>query len=65
MRNDNVVDKAIYPHECRLRDHTYSAPLFVKVVYKRGDQTVRTSGVEIGKIPIMLRSNKCGTPVED
>lgn len=59
----NSLDKSIFPHECRLRDHTYSAPIFVKILYQRGTQKIRTGGIEIGRIPIMLRSNKCVAPV--
>jgi DNA-directed RNA polymerase III subunit RPC2 len=49
----------ITPHECRLRDITYSAPLLVHIKYTRGSQIVERRNVEIGRIPIMLRSNKC------
>jgi DNA-directed RNA polymerase III subunit RPC2 len=59
-RNDaDSISKAITPHECRLRDMTYSAPIHVSVEYTRGNKIVRRKGVLIGKIPIMLRSNKC------
>ncbi|AGO12973.1 AaceriADL275Cp [[Ashbya] aceris (nom. inval.)] len=47
------------PHECRLRDMTYSAPIFVDIEYTRGRSIVLHKDVEIGKMPIMLRSNKC------
>ncbi|CDO95254.1 unnamed protein product [Kluyveromyces dobzhanskii CBS 2104] len=47
------------PHECRLRDMTYSTPIFVDIEYTRGRSIVLHRDVEIGKMPIMLRSNKC------
>ncbi|CCH43851.1 DNA-directed RNA polymerase III subunit [Wickerhamomyces ciferrii] len=47
------------PHECRLRDMTYSAPIYVDVEYTRGRKIIMHKGLEIGKMPIMLRSNKC------
>ena len=47
------------PFECRLRDCTYSAPLFVNVKYTRQRQIVTKNGIQIGRIPIMLRSEKC------
>ncbi|KDN36391.1 beta and beta-prime subunits of DNA dependent RNA-polymerase [Tilletiaria anomala UBC 951] len=47
------------PQECRLRDITYSAPIFVDVEYTRGGKIIRRRHIEIGRIPIMLRSNKC------
>ncbi|KAI8870494.1 DNA-directed RNA polymerase III 130 kDa polypeptide [Ramicandelaber brevisporus] len=52
-------DKSITPHECRMRDLTYAADICVDVEYLRGHQRVRQRGVVIGKLPIMLRSNKC------
>lgn len=56
------------PHYCRLRDCTYSAPLYVDIKYpairtldnKRVDKVmVRKLKVQIGRIPIMLQSEKC------
>ncbi|KAG5420472.1 RET1 [Candida metapsilosis] len=47
------------PHECRLRDLTYSAPIYVDVEYTRGRKIIRHYDLEIGRMPIMLRSNKC------
>lgn len=58
-RDENAVDLAITPHECRLRDLTYAAPIFVDVEYTRQTQLVKCEGIEIGRIPIMLRSDKC------
>ncbi|KAH7098892.1 DNA-directed RNA polymerase [Auriculariales sp. MPI-PUGE-AT-0066] len=49
----DTFDHSITPHECRLRDTTYSAPILVTVQYTRG-KTYR-----VGRIPVMLRSNKC------
>lgn len=49
----------ISPHECRLRDMTYSAPIKVDVEYTRGNQRVLRSGIVIGRMPIMLRSSRC------
>lgn len=52
------------PNEARLRNLTYSAPLYVdisKTVFKDGEDEVKTthSKTFIGKIPIMLRSTYC------
>lgn len=47
------------PHECRLRDLTYSAPIYVDVEYTRGKKIIIHRDLEIGRMPIMLRSNKC------
>lgn len=59
-RNDpDAIDKTISPHECRLRDVTYSADIYVNIEYTRGQKIVRRKNVSIGRLPIMLRSNKC------
>ncbi len=51
--------KSVTPHDCRLRDMTYSAPITVDIEYTRGQQRVIRNGLPIGKMPIMLRSSKC------
>lgn len=50
---------SITPHECRLRDLSYSAPIRVDLKYARGKVEVVSKGIIIGKLPVMLRSNKC------
>ncbi|MCO5610407.1 hypothetical protein L7F22_064643 [Adiantum nelumboides] len=55
----DATNKEVFPHECRLRDMTYSAPILVKIEYYRGGKTVRRRNVCIGKLPNMLRSNRC------
>ncbi|KAJ7875392.1 hypothetical protein B0H14DRAFT_2716472 [Mycena olivaceomarginata] len=52
------LTKGVTPHECRLRDITYSAPIVVTIHYTRGRNIVQRN-VNIGRIPIMLRSSKC------
>jgi DNA-directed RNA polymerase III subunit RPC2 len=47
------------PFQCRLRDCTYSAPIYVNVRYTRGRQIVVKKKLMIGRMPIMLRSQKC------
>ncbi|CAG5113129.1 Oidioi.mRNA.OKI2018_I69.chr2.g7269.t1.cds [Oikopleura dioica] len=51
--------EAITPHECRLRDMTYSAPIKVDVTYVRDNQIRKARGLVIGRMPIMLRSARC------
>jgi DNA-directed RNA polymerase III subunit RPC2 len=58
-RPDDNDNRPITPHECRLRDLTYSAPVYVSLRYTKGKKFIVSKGIEIGKIPIMLRSNKC------
>jgi DNA-directed RNA polymerase III subunit RPC2 len=57
--DENATDQSITPHECRLRDLSYSAPVYVNVKYTRGKQEIVSKGIKIGRLPIMLRSNKC------
>lgn len=53
------ITKPISPHECRLRDMTYSAPITVDIEYTRGTQRVVRHNLPIGRMPIMLRSSNC------
>ena len=53
------VTKPVAPHECRLRDMAYSAPITVDIEYTRGNQRVIRKGLPIGRMPIMLRSSNC------
>lgn len=54
-----VYVNAVTPHECRLRDLTYSAPVYVDVRYTKGRTICNVKKVQIGRIPIMLRSCIC------
>ena len=56
---ENLVSYEVTPQECRLRDLTYAAPIFVDLEYVRGRQIVVRKGVTIGRIPMMLRSSHC------
>lgn len=50
----------VTPTEARLRSLTYSAPVFVELTAKYGEQN-DSGEVEIGRIPIMVRSAACNT----
>ncbi|KAH7972448.1 hypothetical protein HPB52_012136 [Rhipicephalus sanguineus] len=54
-----TVGRRTTPHECRLRDMTYSAPIVVDVEYTRGRERVQRADLPIGRMPIMLRSANC------
>eukprot|EP01119_Soliformovum_irregulare_P022393 TRINITY_DN7650_c0_g1_i1.p1 TRINITY_DN7650_c0_g1~~TRINITY_DN7650_c0_g1_i1.p1 ORF type:complete len:1136 (+),score=372.05 TRINITY_DN7650_c0_g1_i1:115-3522(+) len=57
---ENTVAVSVTPHQCRLRDLTYSAPIFVDIEFTRGKKDLITrKGVPIGRIPIMLHSSNC------
>lgn len=53
------ITKPVSPHECRLRDMTYSAPITVDIEYTRGNQRIVRNNLPIGRMPIMLRSSNC------
>uniref|UniRef100_A0A915HX80 DNA-directed RNA polymerase subunit beta n=1 Tax=Romanomermis culicivorax TaxID=13658 RepID=A0A915HX80_ROMCU len=53
------ISKPTSPHECRLRDITYAAPITVDIEYTRGNQRVIRNNLPIGRMPIMLRSANC------
>eukprot|EP01041_Mallomonas_annulata_P009010 gene9010-18650_t len=59
VEEESFVTSNVTPFQCRLRDCTYSAPIFVNVRYTRQRQIVTRNGVQIGRMPIMLRSEKC------
>ena len=50
----------IMPYEARLRNLTYTAPITLELTVKKDDQ-VDSQVVEIGKIPIMVKSKACNT----
>ena len=67
---EHCVTSRLTPHDCRLRDLTYAAPIFVDIEYSRGKDIVHLrgtpgqgsssgGGVCIGRLPVMLRSACC------
>ena len=50
----------IMPSEARLRSLTYSAPITLEITVRKDDH-VDSETVEIGRIPIMVRSKVCNT----
>lgn len=53
------IQRGITPHECRMRDTTYAGSIFVDIHYTRNGALIKKRDVEIGRIPIMLRSCRC------
>lgn len=55
--------EVLTPQMCRLSDRTYVAPIYVNVMFTKGNQANkvadRREGVLIGQMPIMLRSSFC------
>lgn len=56
---DGQQRHTLTPQECRLRDQTYSAPIYVDIEFTRGQDVVRQKDILIGRMPIMLRSRNC------
>ncbi|MEW5318773.1 MAG: hypothetical protein WDW38_009966 [Sanguina aurantia] len=62
---EEAVQVDITPQQCRLRDITYAAPISVDIEYTRGKEIIVKKGkngvgaVAIGRMPIMLRSDRC------
>lgn len=56
---DSFTQNAVTPHQCRLRDCTYSAPILVDIRYRKGNAVAQKRNVPIGRIPIMLQSARC------
>ena len=50
----------VMPYEARLRKLTYSAPVTLEITLKKDGQ-IDSETVEIGKIPIMVKSRVCNT----
>ena len=47
------------PHECRIRDLTYSAPIHVDIEYTKGERIYLKNQVLIGRMPMMLGASNC------
>ena len=48
----------VTPAEARIRNLTYSAPVFLEITIKQNNQ-IESQEVEIGKIPVIVKSSKC------
>ena len=61
-RNDFSDFKArneVTPHECRLRDMTYAAPVVVDITYSRDRMKIIRKDVPLCRLPVMLKSAIC------
>ncbi len=50
----------ITPYEAKMRNLTYAAPVTLEITVRKDDQ-VDSEKVEIGKIPVMVKSKACNT----
>ena len=56
---EDLEPHKLLPHECRIRDLTYAAPILVNLEYTKGDRIFVKSEVEIGRMPMMLGASNC------
>lgn len=47
------------PHECRIRDLTYSAPIYVDIEFTKGHNVYSRKDLVIGRMPLMLGCTNC------
>eukprot|EP00917_Polyrhabdina_sp_WS-2016_P028450 GHVP01060756.1.p1 GENE.GHVP01060756.1~~GHVP01060756.1.p1 ORF type:complete len:1091 (+),score=117.69 GHVP01060756.1:543-3815(+) len=59
--NENMITRRISPNECRARDLSYTAPIYVDIKYVRGNEEVTRKEICIGHMPVMIKSSVCHT----
>jgi DNA-directed RNA polymerase subunit B" len=64
VREADGSEELLYPQEARLRNITYSAPVFMEMTIKRGGEEeeieiLDTTETKVGRMPIMVGSDKC------
>ena len=64
VREADGSEELLYPQEARLRNITYSAPVFMEMTIMRGGieeeiRMVDSSETKVGRMPVMVGSNKC------
>ncbi|MCJ1406081.1 DNA-directed RNA polymerase I subunit RPA2 [Ptychographa xylographoides] len=55
----SVLNREIYPAECRERHASYRGKLRARIAYKINNGEWHDTTRELGQLPIMLKSNKC------
>jgi DNA-directed RNA polymerase subunit B" len=64
VREADGSEELLYPQEARLRNITYSAPVFMELAIVKGgeeeeERVVDQTETKIGRMPVMVGSNKC------
>lgn len=59
VKEANGQVRTIMPNEARLRDLTYTAPLYLEMTTMRNETELDKIKPKIGEIPVMLQSNIC------
>ncbi|KAK4166168.1 hypothetical protein QBC43DRAFT_233375 [Cladorrhinum sp. PSN259] len=60
--NENELPDSVNhvtPMECRLRDLTYSAPVYIDIAFPREKHRIIRKNLLLCRMPIMLKSSKC------
>lgn len=53
------AQRKILPHEARIRDRTYSAPLYMTISLTKEGKEIDKDEVYVGELPVMLKSKLC------
>ncbi|OMJ79016.1 hypothetical protein SteCoe_21047 [Stentor coeruleus] len=56
---ENLVISTLTPHECRIRDLTYAAPIEIDIEYVQDHLIKELKNIEIGMMPLMLGCSNC------
>nr|WP_281033993.1 DNA-directed RNA polymerase subunit B'' [Methanosalsum zhilinae] len=55
---DGAIER-LYPNEARLRNLSYSAPLYLEMSVVKGETETEPQETKIGQLPVMIKSNIC------
>ena len=56
---DKSIEFSVTPHECRIRDLSYVAPIFTNIHYQIDKKFFARINLALCNIPIMIHSKKC------
>ncbi|PSP75753.1 DNA-directed RNA polymerase subunit B'' [Halobacteriales archaeon QS_1_68_20] len=70
VREADGSEELLFPQEARLRNLTYAAPVFMEMAIVRGgeeeeERVVDSAETKIGRMPIMVGSEKCNLVAEN